>query len=406
MRITVNQKDKRCFPFSVVLLIFISSLFLPVALAQEEKSLYIVIFDYETSQILDGNVFFEGKKYDIGIGAIGVGAEDEAAFVLGVTITVLDATYLTSEEMPVVTIEAPRFDENDYSFVITASKGGYLPADIEITVLKGELVITIDRGTVEENKEFQVTVKDLDANPVEGAMVFTDPNAVSEFTDASGIAYLDAPEVDKDTVITIQVLQSGYEPGSTTLRVENAGGFALDFTGVTLLQMAPILFAIVAVIFAIVYVRWRKTRTPRGSRDIKTGPPGELEEFLEEEKIEKRDRKFEKEPALYPVKERRNVTISTPDPKVEEIRIPLQEKKKETTILSAGQEKTSSVPGKDDEEWFKGQEYMRYKLDELTGKIDQKTEGRWFEGQHDGKYKVDETLKKSSKKKKVDRAKR
>jgi hypothetical protein len=139
---------------------------------------------------------------------------------------------------------------------------------------------------------------------------------------------------------------------------------------------------------------------------MKTGPSEELEEFLEEEKIEKRDRKFEKEPALYPVKERRNVTISTPDPKVEEIRIPLQEKKKETTILSGAQEKASSVLGKDDEEWFKGQEYMRYKLDELTGKIDQKTEGRWFEGQHDGKYKVDETLKKSSKKKKVDRAKR
>jgi hypothetical protein len=398
MRITVNQKDHRSFLYFIVLLLVVSSLFLPVVSAQEEKSLYIELFDNYTSQRLEGNVFFEGKKYDIVIGA-----EGEVGFAYDVTVTALGATYITSEELPVVTIEAPRFDEYD-SFVITASKGGYLPADIEITVLKGELIITIDRGTVEEKKEFQVTVRDLDTNPVEGAMVYTDPDAAPVLTDVRGIAYLDAPEVDKDTIITIQVLRSGYEPGSITLRVENVGGLALDFTGLTLLQMIPILFAIVAVIFAIVYVRWRKTRTPRGAPEMKTRPSEELEEFLEEEKIEKRDRKFEKEPALYPVKERRNVTISTPDPKVEEIRIPLQEKKKETTILSREQEKASSVPRKDDEEWFKGQEYMRYKLDELTGKIDQKTEGKWFEGERDGKYKVDETLKKSSKKKKVDEA--
>ena len=103
-------------------------------------------------------------------------------------------------------------------------------------------------------------------------------------------------------------------------------------------------------------------------------------------------------------KEKRDISISTNESRVEEIRIPVQVKKKETTILS---EETTPEPvpeqrKKEMDEWFKGQDYMRYKLDELTGKIDQKTDGKWFEGEHDSKSKVDETLRKSYKKKKGD----
>ncbi|MBE3139069.1 MAG: hypothetical protein IMZ53_00635 [Thermoplasmata archaeon] len=83
----------------------------------------------------------------------------------------------------------------------------------------------------------------------------------------------------------------------------------------------------------------------------------------------------------------------------------MQAKKKETTYLSEEKEleEVSEDLKKEHDEWFKGQDYMRYKLDELTGKIDQKTDGKWFEGERDSKYKVDETLKKSSKKKKMDK---
>ena len=102
--------------------------------------------------------------------------------------------------------------------------------------------------------------------------------------------------------------------------------------------------------------------------------------------------------------EKREISVSNPVSRVEEIRIPVQVKKKETTILP---EETASEPvseqrKKEQDEWFKGQDYMRYKLDELTGKIDQKTDGKWFEGEHDSKSKVDETLRKSFKKKKGD----
>jgi len=82
----------------------------------------------------------------------------------------------------------------------------------------------------------------------------------------------------------------------------------------------------------------------------------------------------------------------------------VQTKKKETTILSEGKDDEHAMENeeKHHDEWFKGQDYMRYKIDELTGKIDQQTDGKWFEGEQDTKFKVDEALKKNLKKKKVD----
>jgi len=95
--------------------------------------------------------------------------------------------------------------------------------------------------------------------------------------------------------------------------------------------------------------------------------------------------------------------VSSSDSKIEEIRIPLQEKRKETTILSADTPPEPSQPqhNKEEYEWFKGEEYMKYKLDEMTGTIDRKNEGKWFEGERNIESKVDEALKKQSKKKKT-----
>jgi hypothetical protein len=101
---------------------------------------------------------------------------------------------------------------------------------------------------------------------------------------------------------------------------------------------------------------------------------------------------------------KRNISSSNLESRVEEIRIPVQAKKKETTILTEenSEEQIPEDENKHPDEWFKGQEYMRYKIDELTGKIDQNTDGKWFEGEQDTKDKVDEALKKNLKKKKVD----
>ena len=117
----------------------------------------------------------------------------------------------------------------------------------------------------------------------------------------------------------------------------------------------------------------------------------------------KETQRLKNEHTRYPEGGTRNLSASRSEARDEEIRITVQAKKKETTCLSEEEsEESIKDPKKQQDEWFKGQDYMRYKLDELTGKIDQRTDGKWFEGEHTTQDKVDEALKKSLKKKKVD----
>jgi hypothetical protein len=395
MRITVYQKTYVSLLSLVVLLVVVNTLFVPCVRAQAEKSLFIEIYDSETSLPLEDNVFFEGKSYDITVGVFNE-TDNETEFILGVNITVPWAIYSSSNEAPIVTIQTPRFEDYD-SFTIMAIKEGYLSSEVEITVMKGELFISVDSGTVEEQKEFQVTIKDQNNTPVKDARVYIDPESEPTVTDIWGIAFLEAPEVMKDTTVTIQVIKNGYAPKSTTIRVEHVEGFTFTFDSAILLQILPLLFAVLAVIFAILIVRWRqKKSSPPPHPVTRDQQPKRPQVQIQE----KQGRYIEKEHSLFTVNEPKKVSVSTPDSRVEEIRIPLQEKKKETTIVSKEKESGPPKQKNDENEWFKGQEYMRYKLDEITGKIDEKTDGKWFEGERDSKYKVDETLKKGWKKKK------
>jgi hypothetical protein len=394
MRITVYQKALTSFLSLIVLVLIVDTLFIPTNSAQDEQSLIIEIYDSNNGNEIAGTILYEGKNYDITVNT------ENDSFILGVNISLLGMTYLTSGAEPFITVETPQFDEND-SFVITATKEGYLTASVEITVLKGELSIVADRGTVEEKKEFQITVKDQENKPVEGALVYVTSDAAPILTDQQGMAYARAPDVEMSTTATIQVIKSGYLPGSTTIRIENVEGSIFDLPESKFLEILPILIAILVVIFAIVYVLLRQKRAPMVPHQRKrAGLPDDSQTYQQE----KPGQRFKNEAAIVPVKEKRDISASNLESRVEEIRIPVQTKKKETTYLSDEKEPEQAAEDqkKKPDEWFKGQEYMRYKLDELTGKIDQKTDGKWFEGEHDSKYKVDETLKKNLKKKKVD----
>lgn len=396
MRITVYQKAQMSFLTLIVLLLIVNAFFFTSVSSQDEPALFLEIYDSNTSNEITDNIVFEGKNY-----SIAVVAENDTWFVDGVHVSLLGENYSISTEMPFVTMIAPRFEEYP-SFVITATKEGYLTAELKITVMKGELSIVADRGTVEEKKEFQVTVTDQDNKPVEGALVYVTPEDAPVTTDLQGVAYTHAPDVEMVTTVIIRVIKSGYGPGSTTIHVENVEGPIFDLTESKFLQILPILIAILVVIFAIAYVLWRQKRNPTmPHQTTRAGTPDEPQIYQQG----KLGQRFKNEPALFPGKEKSDVSISSSASRVEEIRIPVQAKKKETTYLSEEKEleEVSEDPKKEHDEWFKGQDYMRYKLDELTGKIDQKTDGKWFEGERDSKYKVDETLKKSSKKKKMDK---
>lgn len=360
--------------------------------AQDEPALLIEIYDSNDLNESSGTVFFEGRTYYILI------STDNETAILNITISLLGRTYITNETEPFITVEAPDFNDTE-SFVINATKDGYLPAEVEITVMKGQLSINADRGTVEENKEFQVTVKDQDNQPVEGAYVYITPDATPILTDEHGVAYLQAPEVEIMTTTTIEVIKGGYFPDSTNIRIENVEGMTFGLTESQFLKVLPILIAVLVVIFSVGFVVWRQRRTPSPAyRTVQKGHPDNQPPTNHTKEMPQ----VKYEPVIVP--EKREVPASTPISRVEEIRIPVQMKKKETTILP---EETASEPVSEQrktnqDEWFKGQDYMRYKLDELTGKIDQKTDGKWFEGERDSKSKVDETLRKSFKKKKGD----
>ena len=107
MRIEKHQKCRICFAFSICIILFFSIFSSLSALAQEEETLFIVIHDSETNLPIEENIFLEGKKYDIAIGC-----EGQYGYVYNVTVSVpWTDPFITSEELPWITIETPDFEE-------------------------------------------------------------------------------------------------------------------------------------------------------------------------------------------------------------------------------------------------------------------------------------------------------
>lgn len=386
MRIQKYQKYKIWFTFSICILFTFSIFFSLSTLAEDEKMLFIVIHDSETNLPIEEDIFLEGKKYDIAIGCIG-----EYGYEYNVTITVpWDDPYLTSEELPWITVETP--DYGEYSnFVITAMKDGYFSAEQEISILKGELYITTDRGTVKEKNSFSVTVWDQNNNKIEEATVYLDIDGSegdSDETGSNGIAYLTAPEVHDDVEIKINVFKGGYLPGLATIRVENEG--ANIFIG----GSTPIIVALVILILSMVFVRVKK-EIPKPIVEIKTNINKKNTDNNKENYTKKLTLK--KEPLDRGPEEK--LPKKEKGPWVEEIRINRSDKRKNSKYLLEDAEKIVTKHKNDENEWFKGMENVRFKIDKLTGESDEENEDKWFEGIYDIKSKVNKKVKKKSKKK-------
>jgi hypothetical protein len=392
MRIPVYRKSFLSFLYLLLLALLIVSQVSSSLAAQNEQTLIIEVYDSNNWNESVGTTLIEGRSYDIT-----VSTENESV-IIGVNITLLGTSYNTSIEQPFITITAPSFEDSE-AFNITATKEGYLPTLLDVIVIKGELSAVCHPSTVEEKKNVEITVTDQDHVPVENALVYLTDESEPVPTDAQGIASLPAPDVTVDTSLDVQVIKSGYIPTSLTLRVDNVQGVILALSYADLLQILPLLIAVLVVIFAIVIVSWRKKRqttalqpqTHIRSKDQvhahSSGTPSEA---------------THPESAFYTVNGKKDAPHVTSNSRVEEIRIPVQVKKRETTLLTEEKEppKTPVNQKIQDDEWFKGQEYIRYKLDELTGQIDKNTDGKWFEGERDIRSKVDEALKKNVKKKK------
>ena len=397
MRRTINQRFQFTAALIIILLLVCTLLFSTTVIAQDEESLVIRLFESSASswEPLDENddiYFLEGKEYDIV-----VSHENEVTFAYDVTITItgFEETFVTAPELPYITIQAPSFEECTELY-ITASKEGYLDAYEEVIISKGTLSVTTDRDIVNEKEVFSVKVTDQNDVPVEGAyLLINGYGSVSDTTNENGKAFIDAPEVDADVEIKITAFKSGYFSDSDTIHVENVKAMFIDDFLSKIFEISPIVFALFVVLFAMLFVKLRK----------KTSIPISIYENNVSQKNKKfvRDKKelwSAKSLSKKPMKQidkkvDRKLPASAKGPRVEVIRIHSREdKKKETKYISDKNEskKVVSINKNDEYEWFNGTEYMKYKIDKLTGDVNEKPTDKWFVGEDTSRFKVDKKL--------------
>ena len=156
----------------------------------------------------------EGKEFQISLTA-----DNEA--VVNVQITFGGKNYQTNSQ-GIATLVAPDVEE-DTTFTITASKAGYLDAEITITVLTSHqsyLIIGAPSSTIEgESYEVTITADDI---PIENAQVtFLEKKY---FTDTNGEVILTAPSVDENTTYTIIASKTGYTSSTAWITIINLEG--------------------------------------------------------------------------------------------------------------------------------------------------------------------------------------
>lgn len=393
---------RRPLHFVVIILFFLVFLqcFLLSTAAQEQNSLFIVMYDHESvsETPLDENVVFAGASYDVVIG-YNVSTPDgewDVGIANNVTVTVpwADPSYIGMDP-PYATIEIPTSYSAD-SFMIVASKPGYTNAEEEYLILQGKLMLSLNYQVLEEHKEVIVSVNDQNNNPVEGVTVYLDGfESDKKITDSNGKAILTTPEVAQETTVSVFAYKDRYDGTSETITILNT----TVVQSTSLNQLIPIILSLLAVIFAIGFVRYRKNRYAKLSPDVTIRDTDGIKQVYKN-----------KNEDVFVLSKQKVTTSSTEhvrppsvierSPRVEEIRIHEPQVKKEIdTLTSETPSEKSSPKKKDNEEWFHGTDYMRGKIDEITGEIDVHKDGKWFEGIDDVRSKVDEKLKQRSKKK-------
>ncbi len=395
MRRTNSQRFRFTYASSILLILVLNLILFSIsAVAEDEEQLVIILFDSSGTswEPLDDNILLEGNDYDI---VVKHENELTPAYNVTITITAFGEVYVTSTELPWVTIETPNFEE--YSeFVIAATKEGYASAEQYIIVSKGGLFVSVDRDTVEEEGSFSVTITDQCDTPISGVTVYVEGHeSVFDTTNDNGKAYINAPEVDADTEIGITVVKSGYYYGSSTIHVENVKATGMgDFLS-KIFEVSPIVFALFIVIFAMLFVRLRK-KTPTPMSTSKTDVL-QINKKLPRDNKETLSTKRPLSKQTIPINKtiEEKIPTSAKGSHVEIIRIHTKgDKKKETKHILDKKEPSKIFPlNKNNEyEWFNGTDYMKYKINKLTGTVNEKPVDKWFVGEDIIRFKVDKKL--------------
>ena len=398
MRRTNSQRFRFAYALSIFIILLNVILISTTVIAQEEKSLWIALWDCEQQTYLDiseGIIFFEGKQYDVEVvieNETGIGTRTD-----DVTIDLPWASFYiaSGEENKWITITTPNFGEYN-EFVITVSKEGYNSVEEYVIVSKGDLFISTDRDTVPEDGSFSVTVADQNDEPISGVTLYIEGyEKAFDATNEKGKTVIDAPEVDRDVEINITAIKSGYFPSSDTIHVENVNQPIIDDFISTIFEVSPIAFALFLVIFAMLFVRFRK-KTPILLSTSNTDVSQINEKPLRDKKESwsQKNRSYKQTKQIN--KKMGEEPASTKGSHVEIIRIHSRDdKNKETKNISEnkkGLKKALPLNKKNEYEWFNGTDAMKYKIDKLTGNVTEKPADKWFVGEDNIRFKVDKKV--------------
>ncbi len=360
-------------------------------IAQNDNIFLMNIYQHQTGLKITDGYLFENDFYDIEI----LDKQTNTILYNAVITTPWNTTIITAA-LPNACIKAPLYEQYQ-QFIITVSKENYKSLETTIFVLKGRLILVPEQEYLKENQGFYVTVHDQNNQKIQGATVTLNSiSSISTTTDAQGKAYLTAPEIDTTKQLTLTAFKEGYKAASIPVQIENIPPTMFLFDQNALY----VIYALIILFSAILFVQIRRQIEIKKYHHLSTKSKGNKEKtMIQNQPIHIKHTYQEK--SIHNHHE--GIHIKEKGAKIEEIRIQTPNIKKETKVITT--ENKKPVEEKDMEkvanEWFNGTEYMRYKLDEMTGKIDSQTTGKWFEGVDTIKLKVDEKLKQNYKKKAI-----
>jgi len=330
--------------------------------------------------------------------------EIDSPYLSDVQIEFNEKNYYIDENLE-VTIKAPEVTQNQI-FTIKAVKDEYTTAYKNITILNvqnNKLEITHDDYIVDAGKKFSVQILDKDGFLVSGVEVYIQ-NSVepSSISNEKGIATLTAPD-DKE-YFTIIANKQGYDYASQNFYVNIQPPW---WESTIKNQYFPIFIGAILLISAIIFVNFRQKRSIY-SRSKEISDQNTLKKYnLNAEVKITTNKNIEPQETQY---YSRDIVRSQKgeDSKIEEIRITRSYKEKEIIPVENVEDATDKLINrkkykKDENDWFKGTDDIRYEIDKLTGQIDEKTVDKWFEGYDDIKDKINDKIKKKDKSKSKDK---
>lgn len=381
---------------SIYILLSLLILLFPSIVLAEESQLDISITDMNDEEISE---IYENEHFKVSVLDTN---QEETPYLTDVNIEFNDLPYTIGESAEIV-LQAPEVD-SDRTFVIYASKEGYISSNKSIEILSTltkKLEMSTDYDVVDGGDLFSVTVTDESGNPLSKVLVGIE-NIWEERseTDDDGRAWLTAPE-DEDT-ITILAQKDGYVQDEITIRVNIEKPWWVLFV---YSPYFPIILAVLFLLIVIIFVnnRQKKSVYKRANEISK-------EKTLKRYGMNKEDiNPEENKDDLDDSSTLKDAVRIKPydDPKVEEIRISRPRKEKEIVAVEPEEDETEKVIKKKklqrrDYDWFEGTEDIRYEIDKLTGEIDEDGLDKWYEGVDSLKDKIDEKVKKKDKKKEED----